>query len=167
MFKIEPLAVLTVATYVQGQDHIPSFIFKTQKYPLKRGFYSIYALQYPDGSRCAVKIPIYMAHKTQEEQSIIAAAVDAEIATLEYLSSKKFAWSPKAITYSSNFQNPLGFPYMILTWMNGDSLEWNERMPRTLKLRESVLKQVAYIMLDLAMVTEERGTFQPHCGTNL
>lgn len=167
MFRVKPLAVLSVATYVQGQDYIPSFILNTRKYPLKRGFYSIYAFQYSDGSRCAVKIPIYMAHKTPQEQSAITATVDAEIATLEYLSKKKFAWSPQPITYSSNFQNPLEFPYMILTWMDGYPLEWNERVPRTLKIRESVLKQVAYIMLDLARVTEERGTFQSQCRTDI
>lgn len=152
--------LLSVATYVQGPEKVPSFILNTGNHPIRNGFYSIYAFQYPDGSKYAVQLPTYMPHDSEEERSAISSTIDEEIKTLEHLINVKFPWSPRPVTYSSNFENVLKFPFMILSLMHGDHLQWNDQVPTDSKVREKVMMQLAHIMIDLARVTEQTGIFQ-------
>lgn len=160
MVTFKECDLLSVATYVQGPEKVPSFILNTRNHPIRNGFYSIYAFQYPDGSKYAVQLPTYMPHESEEERSAISTTIDEEIKTLEHLVNVKFPWSPRPVTYSSNFENVLKFPFMTLSLMHGDHLQWNDQVPADLKVREKVMMQLAHIMIDLARVTEQTGIFQ-------
>ena len=158
MIKLNPYNVLGIASEVQCSDHEPRFILGTRDYPLKRGFYAVYVFQYPDGSKCAVQLPIFMPSFTEEEREAITTTIEKEISTLAYLKDKGFSWSPRPITYSIQFDNPVKFPYMILSWIDGKPMEWNDQSPGSLDVRENVSKQLARIMVDLALATEQHRT---------
>ncbi|KAJ5677299.1 uncharacterized protein N7477_002932 [Penicillium maclennaniae] len=147
MIKVNP-------NFQSSQDE-PRFILRTRDYPLRRGFYAVYVFQYADGSKCAVQLPIFMPSSTEEEREAITTTVERETFTLEYLEDRGFPWSPRPITYSVRFDNPVKFPYMLLSWFDGKPMQWEDEIPASLDVREKVSKQLAHIMVDLALATEQ------------
>ncbi|KAJ5127350.1 hypothetical protein N7448_008129 [Penicillium atrosanguineum] len=158
MIKVNPYNVLAIASNIQCSEHEPRFILGTFNYPLKSGFYAVYVFQYPDGFKCAVQLPTFMPSSTEEEREAITTTVEGEISTLAYLKERGFPWSPRPITYSIHFDNLVKFPYMILSWFDGKPMAWNDQIPASLHVREDVSKQLAHIMVDLALATEEHRT---------
>lgn len=158
MIKTNPYNVLAIASDAQHSGHEPRFILGTRDYPLKRGFYAVYVFLYPDRSKCAVQLPIFMPSSTEEEREAITTTIEKEISTLAYLKDKGFPWSPRPITYSNQFDNPVKFPYMILSWIDGKPMKWNDQIPASLNVRENVSRQLAHIMVELALATEQHRT---------
>ncbi|KAJ6120385.1 hypothetical protein N7523_004665 [Penicillium sp. IBT 18751x] len=155
MIKVNPYKVLAIASDLRSSQDEPRFILQTRDYPLRRGFYTVYVLQYPDGSKCAVQLPIFMPSSTEEEREAITTTIEKETFTLAYLEDRGFPWSPRPITYSIRFDNPVKFPYILLSWFDGKPMQWEDEIPGSLDVREKVSKQLAHIMIDLALATEQ------------
>lgn len=158
MIEVSPRKVLVISRRAQYPKGVSNFILGTRENPLRRVFYAVYVLQNTDGSKFGVQLPIYMPHSTQEECDVITTTIEAEITTLVTLQGGKFPWSPRPITYSINFDNPVNFPYMILSWIDGKPMQWNDQIPISSHVRESVSRQLTQIMVRLALVTEKPGT---------
>lgn len=149
--------IFFVTSLVKGFDSRPSFILGTRNKPLYEHPYFVWALQYPDGSRYAVRVPD-MRNKTRGS---VIEQIESDIELLERLARLKFPWSPRPITYSLHFQNHLRFPYMIVTLFDGHPLNWNHTFPAERATRDKILRQLADINFQLMKCTEEKGTSLP------
>jgi hypothetical protein len=47
---------------------------------------------------------------------------------------------------------------MTLSWIDGKPMNWNDQIPISLHVRESVSNQLVQVMVRLALVTEKPGT---------
>lgn len=157
MIKINPDDVHFVASLVHGFENAPTFIFESRVYPFRRGPYDAWVFQYPDGSRCAVQVPIHMQNRPRTETESL---IEHEVANLEKLAQAQFAWSPRPISYSATFANHLRYPYIITTWIDGRPLEWTDTVPE-IPQRGLVLQQLAGILFELVQCT-----LQPESGAS-
>lgn len=97
----------------------------------------------------AVRIPLYMPDR-QESINVL----QAEWQVLRTLHAKGFTWAPKPIQCSLNFDNPIKFPFLILSWVDGSKACWNEIVPAR-PLRDRFLSQLATIQSSLIECTLE------------
>lgn len=147
--EINTVDVYLVLTLARGDNPPPSFILDTCAHPLNRGPYDVYVLEYPDGSRYAVQIPIRMHGCPRAE---IQELIEDEAANLGDLAAAKFPYSPRPVTYSGTYANYLRFPYIIMTFIEGCPLEWSETFPDA-RVRQWVLIQLAEIIYELTTCT--------------
>lgn len=150
LVTINPDDVLFVATLIHGLDKAPSFIYNTRNHPFRWGPFDVYALQYPDGTKYAVKVPTQMADRPRIE---ISNMIESEAANLEKLALVNFKFAPRPIRFSATFANHLRFPYIITTWIEGKPLVWNDRFPAKEKHRQEVLRYVLVIIYELVRCT--------------
>lgn len=146
---IDPVDVYLVLTLALGDNPPPSFIFNTDTTPLYRNPYNVYVLEYPDGSRYAVQVPIRMRILPRAE---IQDLIENEAANLEELAEAKFPYSPRLVTYSATYVNYLRFPYIIMTFIEGRPLEWTDLAPGPCE-RQWLFIQLAEIIYELTMCT--------------
>lgn len=147
--EINTVDVYLVLTLARGDNPPPSFILNTRAHPLNRGPYDVYVLEYPDGSRYAIQIPIHMHGCPRTE---IQELIEDEAANLEDLGAAKFSHSPRLVTYSATYANYLRFPYIIMTFIEGCPLEWSDTFP-DVRVRQWVLIQLAEIIYELTTCT--------------
>lgn len=166
--EINTVDVYLVLTLALGDNPPPSFILDTRAHPLYRPPYDVYVLQYPDGTRYAVHVPIRMHGCPRTE---IQDLIENEAANLEELAQVKFPYSPRPISYSATYVNYLRFPYIVTTFIEGTPLEWTDLTPHQ-NVRQWVLIQLAEIIYELTMCTleHESGMFLlrvEHCSCAL
>ncbi len=148
--------VVEVARMLSVDGSTPSFRHGTATNPLSGKQCVIYALGFPNGDSWAVRIPSHTGHLPA---AAIANYVEAEARILKDLEASGFSFSPRLLGYSSAFDNPIGFPYLVLTWIEGRPLEWTSAVPAQRNIRDKILHQMADISLELALRTcvEETG----------
>lgn len=155
---ISTVDVYLVLTLARGSNPPPTFILNTNINPLQRGPYEVYVLQYPNGTRYAVQIPLRMhgCYSRAEIQDTI----ETEAATLQELEQVQFPHAPRFVDCSPTYVNYLRFPYIIMTFMEGRPLEWTDCFP-DLRVRMWLLIQLAEIVCQLTVCTlqDEQGMF--------
>lgn len=72
---------------------------------------------------------------------------------MKKLNNAGFLWSPKLIGGDTGFDNPVGHPYLVMTWVHGDALEWTSTV--LIERRNKVLRQLVQIQLELVKCTKE------------
>ncbi|KAK3996890.1 hypothetical protein QBC44DRAFT_316810 [Cladorrhinum sp. PSN332] len=128
--------VIEVARILHGDGSIPSFIHGTSTNPLSGKQCVIYALEFPNGDSWAIRIPSHMGHLSAPA---IANYVETEARILKTLEATGFSFSPRLLSYSSAFDNPIGFPYLVLTWIEGRPLGWTSTVPAQRDIRDKIL----------------------------
>ncbi|KAL6701593.1 hypothetical protein J3F84DRAFT_12922 [Trichoderma pleuroticola] len=113
----------------------------------------IFKISFKDQASIAVRVP----HPTNNGDDIIA-IVQTEVRILQMLEAKCFHWSPRCRGFSLTFNNPINYPFIILTWVEGSALAWDDDFPPQ-PLRGALLGQIASIQLSLITCTlENRST---------
>lgn len=51
--------------------------------------------------------------------------------------------------------NPIGFPFIVLSWIEGTQLEWSDTSPSQREDRDKILHQMVDIVLESADRTKE------------
>lgn len=74
----------------------------------------------------------------------------------QILEEKGFTWVPHCYGASLTFDNPIKYPFMVLEWIEGSPLRWDDDTPSQ-PIRGALLAQIAEIQLSLISSTlEER-----------
>jgi hypothetical protein len=73
---------------------------------------------------------------------------------IKELNKSNFPWAPKYHGSSLTFENPVGFPFITLSWIEGSPLSWTKTNPPR-PTRDKVLRQVAEIQVALIECTKE------------
>src|SRR4051794_19119333 len=102
--------VVKVARMLRVDGIEPSFRHGTATNPLSGKQCVIYALGFPNGDSWAVRIPLHMRHLPAEA---LANYIETEARILKDLEATGFSFSPRLLGYSSTFNNPIGFPYLV------------------------------------------------------
>lgn len=92
-------------------------------------------------------------------------ALTAELRMLRALEAKGFAWSPRCLGESLTFDNPIKHPFLVLGWIHGEALSWDEETPPR-PTRDKVLGQMAAIQLALIECTLENGAYDDLSRSN-
>ncbi|KIH86482.1 hypothetical protein SPBR_08527 [Sporothrix brasiliensis 5110] len=109
----------------------------------------VFQLTFKDKERdsLAVRVPLYMPGDDAKIH-----ALEAEVKTLQILEAKQFPWAPRCRGYSLTFANPIQHPFVVLTWIAGSPLQWDDHVPPP-PLRERLLAQLASFQLSLVECT--------------
>lgn len=111
----------------------------------------IFKADFGDGESWAVRIPI---HVESDSQETIISVIQHEQAVLQEIGGSGFLWAPKLHGSSCTFENEIGFPFMVLSWIKGSPLSWTPTYPSR-PIRDKVLAQVAGIQICLIECTKE------------
>ena len=149
-----PSKVLEVALALREDGSPPDLCFGTDEKPIHVGQCLIYAVRFSDEDIWAVRIPVHQNGTLPP--SSISGIVEDEMAMLTKLWNLGFRWSPKLIGGDSTFDNSLGHPYLVMTWVHGTSLDWTPSVPADQQTRCKILRQLADIQLDLVYCTMEK-----------
>ncbi|OPB44569.1 hypothetical protein A0O28_0028880 [Trichoderma guizhouense] len=84
----------------------------------------IFKLSFKDQASIAVRVP----HQVDDQDDIIA-AVQIEVHILQKLEEKGFHWSPRCRGFNLTFDNPIKYPFIVLTWVDGSPLTWDDNFP--------------------------------------
>lgn len=101
----------------------------------------------------AVRVPLYM------NPDAMTTALQSEILNLNILAAKGFHWAPKYHGASLRFDNAIEHPFIVLSWVEGSQLEWNETFPAR-PLRDHILAQLAAVQLHLIECTLEESKWR-------
>jgi hypothetical protein len=88
----------------------------------------IYKVDFPDQESWAIRIPLHMQNVRREA---IIDLLQGEILIVQELELKGFQWAPRLQGSSLTFENLVGYPFIALSWVSGESLSWSQ-MPATL-----------------------------------
>ena len=75
--------------------------------------------------------------------------MQGEIEILKLLNANGFEWAPKRIGFDLSYDEEVGFLLIILSWVLGDPLEWNDDVPLHRCARDKILPQVVELVLRL------------------
>lgn len=145
-------SILNIVDSLRADGTSASFCFNTAEHPLSGKQCLIYAVKFPDDATWAVRIPAHTSHLPQEA---ITDYLKTEISILKNLETRGFSWSPRLLGYDCGFNNPLEFPYLVLSWIEGKPLEWSDTVPSQRENRNKILHQLANIILEMAESTKE------------
>lgn len=129
---------------------LPTFLANTLAHPLSGGHCQIYKLRFSDQTICAVRVPI---HARNAPKDTIISQLQREIDILNFLDANGFKWAPKLIGHDLSYDNEVGFPFIMLSWLPGDPLRWNDTTPLHRCDRDKILRQVIDIILQLIHCT--------------
>ena len=80
----------------------------------------------------------------------------AERRIFDILAAKGFSWAPECHGAMRAFDNAIGRPFVVLAWVKGSQLAWDENSPER-PVGDRVSKQLAAIQLCLVECTLEAG----------
>ncbi|KND86390.1 hypothetical protein TOPH_08994 [Tolypocladium ophioglossoides CBS 100239] len=111
----------------------------------------VFKLSFEDQASVAVRV----RHPTDDSShDDTIAIVQTEFRILQTLEAKGFHWAPRCRGASLTFDNPVKHPFIVLTWVEGFPLFWDEDLPPR-PLRDALLSQIASIQLSLITCTLE------------
>ncbi|KAM5468048.1 hypothetical protein MferCBS49748_003576 [Microsporum ferrugineum] len=145
---------IAIQKFRNEDDELARFKSNTLTQPLSGGQCQIYRLGFSDDADWAIRIPIHLSSYSEEE---VISMLMTEIKILKHLENCRFPWSLKVIGYDVTFNNPVGFPFLVLNWIPGESLSWTATTPKRRADRERVLDQLAKIMISLISCTRRDG----------
>ena len=134
---IDPEGFFLDSQFRGGQCHI----FKLSRPVNARG----------DLENLAVRAPVYM-----EGCDAKVCDLRKELDTLQTLKEKRFPWAPCCLGSSLSFDNAVQHPFVVLTWIEGTALCWDENVP-VRAVRDKVLAQMAAIQVSLIECTQKSG----------
>ncbi|KAK5651099.1 hypothetical protein OQA88_13281 [Cercophora sp. LCS_1] len=105
-----------------------------------------------DTETLAMRVPAYMDPGCRDAKIDLR----TELRTLQTLQEKGFPWAPRCRGSSLSFDNAVRHPFVLLTWVDGVELSWDENVPAR-AVRDKVLAQMAAIQLTLIECTQENG----------
>lgn len=117
--------------------------------------YLIFKVDFEDES-WAIRIPVLKNGDWSSE--FITSLVEREAHVLEDLEKKGFQWAPRLRGFSSSFDSPIGYPFVAVTWIQGQALAWTEDFPEQ-PLRDRVLEQLAEIHTSLIACSSHTGKY--------
>lgn len=144
--------ILSIVTSLQNDGTAASFCLDTADRPLSGKECVIYAVQFPDSATWAVCVPVHASHLLPE---FITNFVKTEVSILKRLETSGFSWSLRLLGYNSGFDNPIEFPYFMLSWFEGTQLEWSDTIPPQRESWNKIIRQMVDIILKLADCTKE------------
>lgn len=147
-----PENIPSIVTGLRNDGTAASFCLGTADRPLSGKECVIYAVQFPDAATWAVRVPVHTSHLPPES---ITNFVETEVSILKRLQTSGFSRSPRLLGYNSGFDNPIGFPYLVLSWFEGTPLEWSDTIPPQRESRNKIIRQMVDIILELADCTKE------------
>ncbi|KAL5606855.1 uncharacterized protein BROUX77_004048 [Berkeleyomyces rouxiae] len=150
LFKPKDIFATLSAHFPHEQGFV--FVYDTDVSPIVSTQGVLYVLQGTSRQRYSLRIPTHLSHHSKDD---IVRAVQHQVGLLRRLADSGFSWSPRLMAESTEFDNPLGSPYMVVGWIEGRPLRWNDTSPSDRRLRNKVLWQMADIILELAMCTQE------------
>ncbi|KAK1766585.1 kinase-like domain protein [Phialemonium atrogriseum] len=151
MVFFQPEAILDIVKALASDGTKASFLHDTGDRPFSGGQCLVYAVQL--GSiACGVRIPVHYNHLPP---SAVAECLALEVSVLRSLEERGFAWSPRVLGFDAGFDNPIKFPYVVLSWIDGKLLEWTPTIPQKRHVRDKVLRQMADIVFELVSCTED------------
>ncbi|KAF2869187.1 hypothetical protein BDV95DRAFT_641971 [Massariosphaeria phaeospora] len=101
--------------------------------------------RYLDGGQCRIF------------RDAIISILQGEYDVLQEIGRTNFPWAPKCHGASLTFKNLVGFPFIVLSWIEGLLLFWTTTYPSK-PVRDKVLCQIAKIHMTLIeCTTENRG----------
>lgn len=115
----------------------------------------VYKVSFEDSPSLAVRVPINASTANLDETITI---LDSEWKVLRLLEAKGFRWAPKPCARNLSFDNPIQRPFLVLTWIEGSQLLWNEVFPPR-PLRDTLLAQMATIQMSLIGCTFEESMY--------
>ncbi|KAI9891349.1 MAG: hypothetical protein M1814_002862 [Vezdaea aestivalis] len=142
-----PENIPVVISHFRRDGEIPNLSRET----FRGGQCHIYKVDFSDKESWAIRVPLYM---TSSEDGIISVMED-EVKTVRELESKEFTWSPRYRGSSVTFDNAVGYPFTVLSWIEGSILKWSENYPRQ-PVRNKILAQIAMIQVSLIQCTKEK-----------
>jgi hypothetical protein len=151
--SFRPENIPSLVTNLRNDGSTASFCLGTADRPFSGKQCLIYTVQFPDGATWAVRVPVHASHLPPES---ITSFVETEVSILKHLEANGFSRSPKLLGYNSGFDNPIGFPYFVLSWFEGAQLEWSDAVPPSRENRDKIICQMVDIMLELADCTMEQ-----------
>lgn len=128
-------------------DGQASFHFGTAQTPLSGKQCLVYAVTFPHEITWAVRIPVHASHLPREE---LTGTVEHEVSVFKRLKRGGFTSSPELVAYSAGFDNAIGFPYIVSTWIHGTPLQWMESIPSAREMRNRIIRQIGSILIQLA-----------------
>jgi hypothetical protein len=111
----------------------------------------IFKVDFSDRESWAVRIPLHL--QTDSQDAIINVLRDEQV-VLQEIGKTTFAWAPKLHGSSFKFDNPVGFPFLTLSWIKGSPLTWTANYPPR-PVRDKVLAQIAEIQRSLIECTQD------------
>lgn len=114
----------------------------------------VFRVDFSDGESWAVRVPIHM----KNTPDTIKYALQAEARVLRQLEKTSFGWAPRYHGSSLTFDNPIGFPFIALGWIEGSPLTWTATEPPR-PVRNRLLAQLAAIQISLVECTKEQSTY--------
>jgi Ser/Thr protein kinase RdoA (MazF antagonist) len=115
----------------------------------------IFKVSFQDAASFAVRVPLYMGNAGGLDAK--TEALQTEMQNLQVLETKGFPWSPRCRGHSLTFDNAVQHPFLVLTWVDGKQLSWDDDSPPR-EVRDKVLGQMASIQLALIECTLEKGS---------
>jgi hypothetical protein len=127
--------------------------FGTDCSPFEGAWSQVYALKFPDDREVSWAFHVPAETGASLSQESVAAVVKSEATMLAKLDESGFRWSPKLIHYDAGHDNLIKRPYLVLSWILGQSLQWTDAAPKP-QDREKILHQIMDIQLELAERTQ-------------
>jgi aminoglycoside phosphotransferase (APT) family kinase protein len=123
------------------------------------GEHHTYKLTFKNHESLAVRVPLYtgIVGSISSTPEDVIDTVRHEMRTLEMLEEKGFKWAPRCLGGSLTFENEIGSPFLVLTWVEGETLRWDDELPPSPQ-REKVLGEIAGIQASLIECTLKTGT---------
>jgi hypothetical protein len=115
----------------------------------------IFKVDFSDGESWSVRIPI---HVQSDSQDAIISVLRGEQDVLQEIGAADFPWAPKHHGSSFTFENLVGYPFIVLSWIEGSPLLWTANYPPR-PVRNKILGQVAEIQMSLIECTKENSIF--------
>ncbi|OOQ90818.1 hypothetical protein PEBR_02736 [Penicillium brasilianum] len=155
-FGITDGKILTVAAACRAYRSAPSLLTDAGWLPFLSYQYAYWPVQYEDGLRVFVKVPV-LNNVNPDYNTMTYNLMVRECAMLVFLENRGFLWSPRLLYHTMELDSLLGLPYMIETMLPGKRLDWTNTAPADKANREKVLSQVAKIIFEFARVDPKDG----------
>lgn len=137
----------------QADIEVPKFRSNTLAKPLPGGQCQIFKLGFLDDTKWVIHIPIYLSLCARETVVVV---LKNEVDILQQLEGSGFCWLPKVMGHNLMFNNPVSFPYLVLSWIPESPLLWTNSIPSRQSDRDNVISQMAKIIISLVSCTSVR-----------
>ncbi|KAJ4147268.1 hypothetical protein LMH87_001804 [Akanthomyces muscarius] len=99
-----------------------------------------------NGSKIVVRVQ--KQYQVPVHPEIVQNMVRREVYVLKKLEQIRFLYAPICLAFDISYSNPIRFPFLVLTWTEGERLIWTNHHP-TLDLRIRVMNQLSRLQLEL------------------
>lgn len=111
----------------------------------------VFKADFASGESWSVRVPIHVKGASRDA---IVCILTSEHKILQEVGSKSLPWVPRCQGASLTFENIVGFPFLVLSWIEGSPLHWTATDPPR-PIRDKVLAQLAVMHVSLIECTSE------------